>query len=63
MIPNLPCRPRCGSRRSIRFGFVAGLQRWRCKRCRYKRCRYLFTRLEGHGTPEPAKRAAVSLYG
>jgi hypothetical protein len=28
-----------------------------------KRCRYQFTRLDGHGTPEPTKRAAVSLYG
>ena len=52
----LPCCPRCGSRRLIRFGIVAGQQRWRCKRCRYQ-----FTRPEGHGTPEP--RAAVSLYG
>jgi insertion element IS1 protein InsB len=58
MVPNLPCCPRCGSRRLIRFGFVAGRQRWRCKRCRYQ-----FTRLDGHGTPEPTKRAAVSLYG
>ena len=24
---------------------------------------YQFTRLEGHGTPEPTKRVAVSLYG
>ena len=45
-------------RRQIRFGFVAGKQRWRCKRCRYQ-----FTRCEGHGTPEPTRRAAVSLYG
>jgi insertion element IS1 protein InsB len=58
MIPTPPCCPRCGSRRLIRFGFVAGRQRWRCKRCRYQ-----FTRPEGHGTPEPTKRAAVSLYG
>jgi insertion element IS1 protein InsB len=58
MIPTPPCCPRCGSRRLIRFGIVAGRQRWRCKRCRYQ-----FTRLEGHGTPEPTKRAAVSLYG
>jgi transposase-like protein len=56
MIPNLPPCPQCGSRRLIRFGIVAGRQRWRCKRCRYQ-----FTRLDGHGTPEP--RAAVSLYG
>jgi insertion element IS1 protein InsB len=28
-----------------------------------KRCCYQFTRPEGHGTPEPTKRAAVSLYG
>jgi transposase-like protein len=54
MIPNPPCW--CGSRRLIRFGFVAGRQRWRCKRCRYQ-----FTRPEGHGTPEP--HAAVSLHG
>jgi insertion element IS1 protein InsB len=58
MVPNLPCCPRCGNRRIIRFGFVAGQQRWQCKRCRYQ-----FTRPEGHGTPEPIKRAAVSLYG
>ena len=54
MVPTLPCW--CGSRRLIRYGIVAGRQRWRCKRCRYQ-----FTRLDGHGTPEP--RAAVSLYG
>jgi transposase len=42
----------------IRYGFVAGKQRWRCKQCRSQ-----FTRLEGHGTPEPTRRAAVSLYG
>src|SRR3954467_11610313 len=58
MIPDPPCCPQCGSRRLIRYGIVAGKQRWRCKRCRYQ-----FTRLEGHGTPEPTKRAAVSLYG
>jgi len=58
MIPTLPPCPRCGSRRLIRFGIVAGKQRRRCKRCRYQ-----FTRPEGHGTPEPTKRAAVSLYG
>jgi transposase-like protein len=58
MVSNLPHCSRCGSRRLIRFGFVAGKQRWRCKRCRYQ-----FTRLDGHGTPEPTKRAAVSLYG
>jgi transposase len=58
MIPNFPHCPRCGSHRVIRFGFVAGRQRWRCKRWRYQ-----FTRLEGHGTPEPTRRAAVSLYG
>jgi transposase-like protein len=58
MVPTLPCCPRCGSRRLLRFGFVASKQRWRCKRCRYQ-----FTRLEGHGTPEPTRRAAVSLYG
>jgi IS1 family transposase/transposase-like protein len=58
MVTNLPPCPRCGSRRLIRFGIVAGKQRWRCKRCRYQ-----FTRLEGHSTPEPTKRAAVSLYG
>jgi transposase-like protein len=39
-------------------GIVAGQQRWRCKQCRYQ-----FTRLEGRGTPEPTKRAAISLYG
>ena len=54
----LPCCPRCGSHRLIRFGFVAGKQRWRCKRCRYQ-----FTRSEVHGTPEPTRCAAVSLYG
>ena len=58
MIPTLPPCPRCGSRRLIRFGIVAGKQRRRCKRCRYQ-----FTRPDGHGTPEPTKRAAVSLYG
>ena len=58
MIPDLPCCPQCGSRRLIRYGIVSGKQRWRCKRCRYQ-----FTRLEGHGTSEPTKRAAVSLYG
>jgi insertion element IS1 protein InsB len=58
MVSTLPHCPRCGSRRLIRFGFVAGKQRWRCKRCRYQ-----FTRPEGHGTPEPTRRAAVSLYG
>jgi len=58
MVSNLPPCPRCDSRRLIRFGFVAGKQRWRCKRCRYQ-----FTGLDGHGTPEPTKRAAVSLYG
>jgi insertion element IS1 protein InsB len=58
MIPTLPCCPRCGRRRLIRFGFVTGRQRWRCKQCRYP-----FTRPEGHGTPEPTRRAAVSLYG
>jgi transposase-like protein len=58
MVSDLPYCPRYGSRRLIRFGIVAGRQRWRCKRCRYQ-----FTRLEGHGTPEPTKRAAVSLYG
>src|SRR3954454_23936709 len=58
MVAHLPPCPRCGSRRLIRFGLVAGQQRWRCKRCRYQ-----FTRLHGHGTPEPIKRAAVSLYG
>jgi insertion element IS1 protein InsB len=58
MVSTLPCCPRCGSRRLIRYGIVAGQQRWRCKRCRYQ-----FTRLDGHGTPEPIKRAAVSLYG
>jgi transposase-like protein len=58
MVSTPPCCPQCGSQRLIRFGFVTGKQRWRCKRCRYQ-----FTRLEGHGTPEPTKRAAVSLYG
>jgi transposase len=58
MVLNLPHYPRCSSRRLIRFGFVAGQQRWRCKRCRYQ-----FTRLEEHGTPDPTRRAAVSLYG
>jgi len=58
MISDLPCCPQCGSRRLIRFGIVAGKQRRRCKRCRYQ-----FTRPDGHGTPEPTKRAAVSLYG
>ena len=58
MIPTLPPCPRCGSRRLIRFGIVAGKQRRRCRRCRYQ-----FTRSDGHGTPEPTKRAAVSLYG
>jgi insertion element IS1 protein InsB len=58
MVSTLPHCPRCGRRRLIRFGFVAGKQRWRCKRCRYQ-----FTRPEGHGTPEPTRRAAVSLYG
>jgi transposase-like protein len=58
MVPELPCCPQCGSRRIIRFGIVAGKQRWRCKRCRYQ-----FTRPEGHGAPEPTGRAAVSLYG
>src|SRR5690242_21791414 len=58
MVPNLPPCPRCSSRRIGRFGVVAGKQQWRCKRCRYQ-----FTRLEGHSTPEPTKRAAVSLYG
>ncbi|QQP93975.1 transposase (plasmid) [Skermanella sp. TT6] len=47
MVPNPPCCPRCGSRRVIRFGFVAGRQRWRCRRCRYQ-----FTRPEEDGTPE-----------
>src|SRR5947209_3577691 len=54
MVAHLPPCPRCGSR----FGLVAGQQRWRCKGCRYQ-----FTRLHGHGTSEPTKRAAVSLYG
>ena len=58
MVSSLPHCPRCGSRRLIRYGIVAGQQRWRCRRCRYQ-----FTRLQGHGTPEPTKRAAVSLYG
>ena len=58
MVPSLPHRPRCGSQRLIRYGIVAGQQRWRCRRCRYQ-----FTHLEEHGTPEPTKRAAVSLYG
>jgi insertion element IS1 protein InsB len=58
MVSPPPCCPRCGSRRLVRYGIVAGKQRWRCKRCRYQ-----FTRLDGHGTPEPTKRAAVSLYG
>jgi transposase-like protein len=56
MVPSLPHCSRCGSRRLIRYGIVAGQQRWRCKWCRYQ-----FTRLEGHSTPE--SRAAVSLYG
>lgn len=43
MIPTLPPCPRCGSRRLIRFGIVAGKQRRRCKRCRYQ-----FTRPDGH---------------
>ena len=58
MISNRPWCPRCGSRHLIRYGNVANQQRWRCKRCRYP-----FTRLDRHGTPEPTKRAAVSLYG
>src|SRR3712207_1186227 len=58
MVPNLPQCPRCSSCRLIRFGFIAGRQRWRCKRCRYQ-----FTRPEGYGTPDPPRRAAVSLYG
>jgi insertion element IS1 protein InsB len=58
MVPNLPHYPRCGSRRLIRFGFVAGESRWRSKRRQYQ-----FTRPEVHGTPEPTRRAAVSLYG
>ncbi len=58
MVPNLPCCPRCGSRRLIRFGFATGKQRWRCTRCRSQ-----FTRPEVHGTPEPTRRAAVSLSG
>jgi transposase-like protein len=58
MVPTLLHCPRCGSRRLIRLGFVACWQRWRCKRCRYH-----FTRSEGHGTPEPTRRAAFSLYG
>jgi insertion element IS1 protein InsB len=57
MVPTLPQCPPCGRRRLIRFGFVTGKQRWRCKRCRYQ-----FTRPEVHGTPEPMKHAAVSLY-
>ncbi|GEO43279.1 hypothetical protein SAE02_74270 [Skermanella aerolata] len=58
MVPPLSHCPRCGSRSLIWYGIVAGKQLWRCKRCRYQ-----FTRLEGHDTPEPTKRAAVSLYG
>src|SRR5688500_8229227 len=58
MIPDLPHCPRCRSHRIVRFGVVAGEQRWRCKRCRYQ-----FTHPEVHGTPEPTRRAAVSLYG
>jgi transposase-like protein len=53
MAPSLPHCPRCGSRRLIRYGIVADQQRWR----------YQFTRLQGHGTPEPTRRATVSLHG
>jgi len=58
IVPTPLCCPRCGSRRLIRYGIVAGKQRWCCKQCRSQ-----FTRLEGHGTPEPTRRAVVSLYG
>jgi len=58
MVSSLPHCPQYGSRRLIRYGIVAGQQRWRCRRCRYQ-----FTRLKEHGTREPTKRAAVSLYG
>ncbi len=58
MVHSCPRCPRSSGCHVIRFGFVAGRQRWCCKRCRYQ-----FTRLEGHGTPEQTKRAAVSLYG
>jgi transposase-like protein len=58
MVSTPPCCPQCGSRRLIRYGIVAGKQRWRCRRCRYQ-----FIRPDRHGTPEPTKRAAVSLYG
>ncbi len=58
MVSSFPHCPRCGSWRLIRYGIVAGQQRWRCRRCRYQ-----FTHLEEHGTPDPTKRAAVSLYG
>ena len=53
MVPSLSHCPRYGSRRLIWYGIVAGQQQ----------CRYQFTRLEGHGTPEPTKCTAGSLYG
>jgi transposase-like protein len=58
MVTILHCYPRCGNCRLIRYGIVAGKQRWRCMRCRYQ-----FTRPDRHGPPEPTRRSTVSLCG
>ena len=53
-----PFCPRCGSHRVVKSGHVLGKQRWWCRACRYQ-----FTKTNGPGTSDIAKRAAVSLYG
>jgi insertion element IS1 protein InsB len=56
---SLPYCPRCHSIRVVKSGHHHGKQRWLCRRCRYQ-----FTRTDPPAeAAEPAKRAAVTLYG
>src|SRR3954470_12980331 len=58
VVKERPFCSRCGSHRVVKSGHVLGKQRWWCRACRYQ-----FTKTNGPGTPDIAKRAAVSLYG
>jgi len=50
------CR-KCGSEAFVKNGFVAGVQRYKCKKCRFQ-----FTRETPHGKPMKDKILALILY-
>jgi len=52
-----PSCPKCGGKKSIRSGMVAGQQRWKCKPCDYQ-----YTRLSPRGRPIWQKSLVVFLY-